>query len=304
MITLEELKEMNPAYDMRYGVKQSDVDLANMHRKTIERNLKHKTPRVGDLVVGTYYRGTQKYEHGVIERRIDFCKDVLSVCYEPYVPFAMSGYDEIRLSVSGGPFVKAHESIFKPCGEAERTFCDFGHCGPCGGGAFYFKAKVNKWELEDFSCDYPFGRSEETNICVVHEPRMIHAAEYKNWLREGDLFNVYFDDDMKKKGCAVYDGLGIATSIQRLEDRIRKNKSEFEPHITSLKYVVGEWVDVVASKAFKSENETNHKRHAVVTMQTDITGEPTLCLQLNDGEFVYVNDYIGLTKVGTNLGIR
>lgn len=99
---------------------------------------------------------------------------------------------------------------------------------------------------------------------------------------------------------SVEKGVSVGTSIQRLEYYLERHRGKLRPQMLALKCVVGEWVDVKASTAFQSENEMNHQRYAVITMATDtMTDEPSLCLQLHDGEFIYVNDYIGLRKVCT-----
>lgn len=301
MVTKEDLIQLNPAYDSKYGVSDSDVAKANRLIKNIEKNLRSRKPQVGDMVCGSYYRGTSDYDHGIIERRFWDSPDVVSVCYHPYVPFAAEREEEINLSVSGGPFTSANQCMFEFVGETERTFCDFGHCGPCAGGAFNFKARVKKWRLKDFNARFPWTSFGKLSVCEVENPELIHSAEYANWIQKGDLINVYFDDEKKVKACAVYDGVSVSTTIQKLEHKLTHDKRDLGPQILALKLVAGEWVDVKASKAFKSENPLNHQRYAVITMVTEeLTDEPSLCLQLHDGEFVYVNDYIGLRKVCTN----
>jgi hypothetical protein len=300
MVTIDDLKLINPVYDRRYVVSVTDVAKANRLIEDIERNLHTGVPQVGDLVCGSYYRGSQTFERGIIDRRYREAPDVVSVCYHPYVPFVEGDDDEVVLSVSGGPFTAAYQSMFECIGEEERLFCDFGHCGPCEGGAFYFKARVKKWRLKGFDANYPWSSSGKNGYCEIDNPNLVHSAEYANWHEKGDLFNIYFGDEKKVKACAVYDGVSVGTSIQRLEYYLERHRGKLRPQLLALKCVVGEWVDVKASTAFQSENEMNHQRYAVITMATDtMTDEPSLCLQLHDGEFIYVNDYIGLRKVCT-----
>lgn len=301
MVTKEELRKLNPVYDKLYGVWDSDVNKANRYISMIEKQMEFAmTPHVGDMVIGEYYHG-KHFDKGVIEKRYDQSLDVLGVCYEPYTPFVVgrSIDDEAMLSVSGGPFTSAHKSMFEPCGETERMFCAFGHNGGCKDGAFNFLAKVRKWKLINHEVNYPWV-SIGASACIVENPRLVYSADYRPYAEKGDLFNVYFDNEKKVKGCCVFDGCSVKTSIQRLEYKLSNDRSDVAPNILALKYVVGEWLDVKSSKAFKSENEMNHKRYAVVTMATEeLTDEPSLCLQLHDGEFVYVNEYIGLRKVCT-----
>ena len=66
MVTIDDLKLINPVYDRRYVVSVTDVAKANRLIEDIERNLHTGVPQVGDLVCGSYYRGSQTFERGII----------------------------------------------------------------------------------------------------------------------------------------------------------------------------------------------------------------------------------------------
>ena len=149
------LRELNLSFISQHGdLEPGDMRMIRAYKKAVESAREavkgNPVPLPGDTVEGVYY-GIHTFGHGVIDSHRGFAKP-LSICASPYVPFiGLCGNDgdEVSLSVSGGPFFSINSDDLEYLGEDEREFCDFGHCGPCAGGAVHFVAKVNRWKVKD-----------------------------------------------------------------------------------------------------------------------------------------------------------
>ncbi len=144
--TRETLTEINMRFCHSHslGIKDSDLLMANNYVRIIEYSRSKKIPKVGDIVeytneYGDYYMNAHienVYEDGNVH-----------ICGNPYVPFISISKSEngISCSTSGGAWCTIPATKLIYIGEREKTFCDWGHYGPCADGAVEFKAKVSVW---------------------------------------------------------------------------------------------------------------------------------------------------------------
>lgn len=153
------LRERNIAFIARYGdITQKDLDMMDEYQKAMqklrEEVKENPVPLVGDTVEGTDYSGEHPFTAGVIDAAPGWSKE-FSFCAEPYVPFVSfeSNKTAVSLSVSGGSFLQVDAKDLEYVGEDVRYFCNWGHCGPCAGGALQFPVKVNKWRVKE-AVDY------------------------------------------------------------------------------------------------------------------------------------------------------
>jgi hypothetical protein len=146
MITKNIIEELTSyQYKTYHGVKNSDIEKANLLAKLIEK--REKTPTPGDIII---CKGPAKiYINGHLEKKPE---EHSSICVQPYIPFVFSNCVNeewsIIFSTSGGYWlsVSEHEEL-KYVGKKRKPFKTWGHCGPCSDGAFVFPAIVNIWEL-------------------------------------------------------------------------------------------------------------------------------------------------------------
>lgn len=142
MYTIESLKQINCRFTCEHRLYESDVEMANNYVKIIEGSRSTATPQVGDIVRYTNEYG-EYYGHAHIEKADDV---EVYICESPYVPFVRKRDNGIGCSTSGGAWKHIPIGEFKYLGTELKTFCDWGHCGPCANGAVEFQAEVSVWE--------------------------------------------------------------------------------------------------------------------------------------------------------------
>lgn len=139
--TLESLKVLNPKFQPHgiiTEINDDDVNIVNTLIKHMER-LRAITGKavVGDSVRFTNENGTY-YHHAMI----DEIGNKVTICESPSA-FVLCNGD---VALSGGRFKSVSLDKLVYIGKTARTFCTFGHCGPCVRGNIYFKAFVNEFE--------------------------------------------------------------------------------------------------------------------------------------------------------------
>lgn len=141
--TIESLKLINENYNYEHSVTQRDVDKANELVFIIENSRNNKTPKIGDIVNFTDEYGNY-YENAHIE---SVNTKNIYICENAYTPFAYINKEKngISTNTSGGAWEFIPKGL-KHVNVKEKRFCDWGHSGVCGNGAFNFFAKVNVWE--------------------------------------------------------------------------------------------------------------------------------------------------------------
>ncbi len=217
-MTREDLLKCNVSFNAQHGLGDYEVMLANKHYANIELNQRrNRLPSVGDLVEGVYF-STHEYRFGLVVSISEM--GVVGVCYDPYVPFIYSDKNDVRLSVSGGPFTHAHMSCFKLIANEEpRFFCDWGECGPCGGGAFNFPAKVKRWRLVESPL---VGRDEWGTNTITYE---VSGSKYFKGIRIGFSASPGDRAEVQRIDGSWFETeyLGYtAATIQKLEHEMRK----------------------------------------------------------------------------------
>lgn len=142
-ITKAELIVNSPGYHRKYIVNESDVLKANELRQLIEQSRDKSRPRAGDLII---CKGQKKtYERGHVGKHDLSAHN--AICVQPYVPFVfIYGHNKPTFDASGGYWF-SHTGSVKYIGTDEKMFKAWGWLGACADGAFYFKAKVNVWEI-------------------------------------------------------------------------------------------------------------------------------------------------------------
>lgn len=142
---LESLVEVNPSYHHEHRVLMSDVEKANRIAQVIELTRRDDTPQAGDIVRYTTKHGDY-YPKAHIEGLNEDGK--LVVCEQPYIPFVTVENGVVRTDTSGGSW-SALPAKLERVGTAQKAFKAWGHCGPCGNGAFTVLAQVNVWRYTD-----------------------------------------------------------------------------------------------------------------------------------------------------------
>jgi hypothetical protein len=144
------------SYHHNHGIEDSDIVKANRLKKLIEESRDRNKPKKGDIIIA---RGPKRvYNNGHIQE--EAINDYSAMCVQPYVPFCSRFHDtetdtdHLGMSTSGGYWFKIpcddlDEAIemLEYKGTRSKLFKDWGHCGPCGDGAFTFEATVNVWEV-------------------------------------------------------------------------------------------------------------------------------------------------------------
>jgi hypothetical protein len=143
-ITMETLIGVNARYHHQHRVTESDVQKANEIVRVIEQTRNNAIPQPGDIVQYTTKHGNY-YAKAHIEGTTD---GRLSICENPSTPF-VTVYDGIvRTNTSGGAWASIPANL-EHVGVANKAFVHWGHCGPCGNGAFTVIATVNVWRYTD-----------------------------------------------------------------------------------------------------------------------------------------------------------
>lgn len=154
-LTKSDLEKHSYSYRHNHGVMESDVKKANHLAVLIRNTRSSEHPVSGDIMI---CKGPAKtYKGGHIQS--GNMEDYSSICTQPYVPFVCSSLysifrnenepEEIHFSASGGYWFsipKQDQNKVRYIGKRKKIFKAWGHCGPCGDGAFYFEAEVNVWE--------------------------------------------------------------------------------------------------------------------------------------------------------------
>lgn len=139
--TIESLKVLNPNFQPHgivTEINDDDVDIVN----TVIKNIERDRYIIGKAVAGDSVRFTNEngtYYHYAM---IDFIDHEVTICESPSA-FVLCNGDVV---LSGGRFKSVSPNKLVYIGKTERTFCTFGHCGPCVRGNIYFKAFVNEFE--------------------------------------------------------------------------------------------------------------------------------------------------------------
>jgi hypothetical protein len=139
----QKIIELSGIYNRYHKVKDSDVAVAKELIQLIESTRSQTTPVPGDRIICI---GPERvYERGHLECQPE---DYSSVCTEPFISFVFKGQGGLPVfSTSGGYWLSAEASRFALAGICLKRFKTWGHCGPCGNGAFTFQAEVSVWEL-------------------------------------------------------------------------------------------------------------------------------------------------------------
>ena len=107
-------------------------------------------PLPGDLVEGAYYSGNHPFRNGVIESEMPYAVGKLSVCAQPYTPWAHARRDgSVFVNTSGGPFFSFDADQLEFIGPDTRLLEEWSHIGPCANGAIAFTATVNRWKVKE-----------------------------------------------------------------------------------------------------------------------------------------------------------
>lgn len=183
MYTVESLRQINPAYDMQYRVTQSDVDMVNKYVKAIVDSRGDTKIQVGDIVELTTAHGDY-YCNAHIET-YDEEADRWSTCEQPYTPFIyFNNKGSLRCNTSEGAWT-ALPNALKYIGKRTKAFCDFGHNGPCGGGAVHFEAEVSVWEYKEENPRYGDYTTKDWDRFYVYynadKPKNTHCCEDYKW---------------------------------------------------------------------------------------------------------------------------
>lgn len=139
--TIESLKVLNPKFQPHgivTEINDDDVNIVN----TVIKNMERDRYIIGKAVPGDSVRFTNEngtYYHYAM---IDFVDHEVTIC-ESSSAFVMCNGDVV---LSGGRFKSVSLDKLVYIGKTARTFCTFGHCGPCVHGNIYFKAFVNEFE--------------------------------------------------------------------------------------------------------------------------------------------------------------
>lgn len=142
--SIEDLIGVNASYHHEHRVSESDVQQANRIAQVIESTRTDVGPQVGDIVQYTTRHGDY-YPRAHIENVND---GRLSICEQPSEPFITVDEGAVRTSTSGGAWASIPATLER-VGTAQKSFVAWGHCGPCGNGAFRVFAQVNVWRYTD-----------------------------------------------------------------------------------------------------------------------------------------------------------
>lgn len=185
---IESLVKKNPSYDMKHGLTQADVDMANSYVELIERTRSNNTPKAGDILKYTdMYGDYYPYAHIEYNR-----KGICSVCEKPYVPFIGNELEGIRCTTSGGSWHNIETQSLTYVGKEQKKFCDWGHRGACANGSVHFMAEVSVWEYihpEPLYRDYTTQKWRKLFITRVSESRCKNNGGYLYESMDGIAFH-------------------------------------------------------------------------------------------------------------------
>ena len=142
--SLATLRLNNRAYDREHGVCSLDVSKVNKLIWFLEKERSRNYPVPGDTV-----RYTDQYGNYFPQAHIkNISNGICTIREQAGVYVARSGNTDCGTYFidSGGSVAEIPLSSVKFKGRELKDFWTFGSCGACGGGAIYFKAKVNVWE--------------------------------------------------------------------------------------------------------------------------------------------------------------
>ena len=149
----------NLVFEQTHGFELTDIERAQRVANAIEASRSATQPMPGDYIV---CQGTKEnargivpvYKNGHIEAwgRVSWDENPnqLSVCVDPGVPFVTHyiSANELTYDTSGGYWLMVDPKKLQlqlQDGRRPKQFKVWGHCGPTGSGAIYFKAEVNVW---------------------------------------------------------------------------------------------------------------------------------------------------------------
>lgn len=152
MITKMELIILSCVYHTYHKVKDEDVEKARMLIQRIEDQRREDRPVPGDVII---CKGPKKtYNNGHLEKDP---YEFSSICTVPSKPFVSGSFqlfstkepsERLYYTTSGGYWLgELDYNMFTYKERRRKLFKAWGHCGPCGDGAFTFPAVVNVWEL-------------------------------------------------------------------------------------------------------------------------------------------------------------
>ena len=167
MYDIESLTKINRRFvHAHFKITERDVGHINNLIGRIE-NSRCNFPTVGDVVRVTNKWG-EYYPHAHIETSSE---NKLYICECPFIPFVYLDESHIWTTTSGGPWEYCNANDLVYVGKELKTFCDWGHCGPCADGAIEFQAEVNVWE---YKCPNPlYGKYTTQNW----DMRFVHWAK-------------------------------------------------------------------------------------------------------------------------------
>ena len=151
METMETLiaNTQNYGHIKKYGISYADVNSINDTIFVLESTRSKDVPIKGDIIqCSAPNDGMIKYPNGHLDRSIE--TEFASICVQPYAPFVFHGrtLESLSFSCSGGYWIREQElEMYELQGYKTKTFCQWGECGACAGGAIYFQAIVNVWRL-------------------------------------------------------------------------------------------------------------------------------------------------------------
>lgn len=188
--TLESLKEINTGYNHNHGVRQSDVEKANLWVKFIEES-RNDLPQVGDIVEFTDRHGNY-YRNAHIEK-VDEEDEELNICEQPYVPFVGKSNKGLHTSTSGGAWANIPREL-KYLGKRKKLFHAWGWGGGRANGAIQFYAEVNVWEYVAAILEFSTKTHDKFYVYANNE-ELTNPHDYKYTVSEGAFNKCAFRTD-------------------------------------------------------------------------------------------------------------
>ena len=176
MYTKETLAEINQRFlNSHYFIDEYDVEKANRYVYLLESTRSTATPQPGDIVRYTNKWGDY-YAHAHIESINE--EGGAHICESPYVPFSWADADNKKMlfSTSGGAWGRIETNRMTYVGTEKKTFCDWGHCGPCANGAIDFEATVSVWEFDEHEMPYT---TKTHNKMFIYRRKDVDEYGYK-----------------------------------------------------------------------------------------------------------------------------
>ena len=163
--TLESLIAVNASYHHEHRVSESDVQKATRIAQVIESTRTDAAPQAGDIVQYTTKHGDY-YHRAHIE---GMCDGKLSICEQPSTPFVVVEEGIVRTNTSGGAWAAIPANL-KYIGVTTKKFVAWGHCGPCGNGAFGVIAHVNVWRYTDGNPEFSTEHHDQFWVTRLEQP--------------------------------------------------------------------------------------------------------------------------------------